>query len=228
MNIDFFLWPMLVPMILPLVYCAKYKKESLVEIGTIIGVIVLIVVLYWPLLSSNFLSTSTYTAVKVLLFVLLPFFALLIVKRDTVPHYLNTYGIKKNGLKKSCLFFVLFLPIMLLVTGLIQYTNGVVWNADMFGGTISFFEAFTEEFFFRGILFLFLIQRTNLKIAYITSLASFTLMHPQNISSIFIVATIIQGVLTIEIARKSQNIIGAWLLHGSNRFFQIALLPLFL
>lgn len=91
---------------------------------------------------------------------------------------------------------------------------------------MSFVEAFTEEFFFRGILFVLLTQKTNVKIAYITSLTSFTLMHPQNLMTFFLISTLMQGILTVEIARKSQNILGAWLLHGSNRFFQLVLLPL--
>ncbi|MCK4332984.1 MAG: CPBP family intramembrane metalloprotease [Thermoplasmatales archaeon] len=95
-------------------------------------------------------------------------------------------------------------------------------------GIISFFEAFTEEFFFRGILFIFLLNRTNLKIAYITSLASFVLVHPQHLTTIFLVATIVQGILTIEICRRSDNLTGTWLLHGINRFFIIAIVPLLL
>lgn len=187
---------------------------------------VLIVVLYWPLLTSNFFSTYTYIAVKVLLFILLPLGAFLLIKRDTSPLHGDRYGIKKNGLKKSCFFFMLFLPIMLIVTFVIKYINGVSADVDVAVGTLSFFEAFTEEFFFRGILFFFLLKKTNLTIAYLTSLASFTLMHPQNLTNIFIIGTIVQGILTIEIARRSQNIIGSWLLHGSNRFFELVIIPL--
>jgi hypothetical protein len=51
-------------------------------------------------------------------------------------------------------------------------------------------------------------------------------MHPQNLTNIFIIGTIVQGILTIEIARRSQNIIGSWLLHGSNRFFELVIIPL--
>ena len=115
------------------------------------------------------------------------------------------------------------MPIMLAVTFVIQYVNGVFLDVDLLTGTISFFEAFTEEFFFRGILFIFLLNRTNLKIAYFTSLASFVLVHPQHFTTIFIIGTIVQGILTIEICRRSDNLIGAWLLHGINRFFIIAL-----
>ena len=225
MEFNLFLWPMLVPMIAPLFYCFKYKKESLAEIGTITASMFLVVVLYWPLQSSNFLSTQTYTAVKFLLFVVLPVLCLLILKRNKSPLKLKQFGIKKEGTKKSLWLCILFLPIMLGVTIVIQYVNGVTLDVDLLTGTISFFEAFTEEFFFRGILFIFLLNRTNLKIAYFTSLASFVLVHPQHLTTIFLIATIVQGILTIEICRRSDNLIGAWLLHGINRFFIIAIFP---
>ena len=225
MEFNLFLWPMLVPMIIPLFYCFKYKKESLAEIGTITASMFLVVVLYWPLQSSNFLSTQTYTAVKFLLFVILPLLCLLILKRNKSPLKLEHFGIKKEGTKKSLWLCILFLPIMLVVTFVIQYVNGVTLDVDVLTATISFFEAFTEEFFFRGILFIFLLNRTNLKIAYFTSLASFVLVHPQHLTTIFLIATVVQGVLTIEICRRSDNLIGAWLLHGINRFFIIAIFP---
>lgn len=226
MEFDLFLWPMLIPMIIPLIYCVKYKRKALIEIGIITLSMVLIVVLYWPLLTSNLALIYTYLAVKVLLFVLLPLALFLVIKRDTSPLHGVLYGVTKQGLKKSFFWFIIFLPIMLVVAGLIQYFHGVTWSADPVAGAISFFEAFTEEFFFRGILFIFLLQKTNMKIAYVTSLASFILIHPQNLTTLFIVGTIIQGIVTLEIARRSQNIIGSWMLHGSNRFFELVLLPL--
>ena len=230
MEINLFLWPMLVPMVFLLLYSMKYIKEGMREIGTIILVMILIIVLYWPLMTSAFFSTYTYIVVKTLLFVLLPIIAFIVVKRDTFLVRLTDYGIKKEGTKKSFIWFILFLPLMLVATFLLQYFNGqyftdIEWNADVMAGSISFFEAFTEEFFFRGVLFILLSQKIPMKIAYVTSLASFILMHPQNFDTLFILGTILQGVLTLEIGRKSQNILGAWLLHGSNRFFQQAILP---
>ena len=212
-------------MILPLFYCFRYKKESFKEIGIITISMVFIVVLYWPILTSNFLSSHTYIALKFLLFVFLPIILLIISSRNETPFTLSLFGIKKTGLKKSLGYFILFLPIMLIVTFIVQYSNGVTIDSDVTLGTISFFEAFTEEFFFRGILFIFLLNKTNLKIAYFTSLASFVLVHPQHFATIFIIGTIVQGILTIEICRRSDNIIGAWLLHGITRFFIIAIFP---
>ncbi|MFA5101532.1 MAG: CPBP family glutamic-type intramembrane protease [Candidatus Thermoplasmatota archaeon] len=226
MEINLFLWPMLLPMILPLVYSAKYKKDALSEIGGIIVIMLLCVLFYWPLLTSNFLDAYTYIAVKALLFVILPLGIFLLIKHDFSLIRYSAYGLQKKGLKKSIFLCILYIPVMVIVTGLIQYLNGITWEADLLSGVISFFEAFTEEFFFRGILFIFLSQKTNTKIAYMTSLMSFILMHPQNLTTMFIIGTIVQGILTLEIARKSQNIIGSWVLHGSNRFFTLALFPL--
>jgi membrane protease YdiL (CAAX protease family) len=225
MEINLFLWPMLIPMLLPLFFCIKFKKETLFEIVTIALVMMLIVLLYWPLITSNIFSTYTYVGVKILLFVILPLVIFLLIKRNTSPLHIAAYGITKEGVKKSIVWFILLLPIMLIITGLIQYYLGMDSIAELIPGVVSFFEAFTEEFFFRGILFMFLLQKSTMKIAYVTSLASFTLMHPQNLETIFIIGTIIQGILTLEITRRSHNILGAWMLHGSNRFFELVLLP---
>jgi len=226
MQFDLFLWPMLIPMIIPLIYCMKYKIEALIDVGIITLAMILIVVLYWPLLTSNIALTYTYPLVKLLLFVLLPIFLFLVIQHKASTLHGALYGVTRQGIKKSFFWFILLLPIMIAVTGSIHYFHGVTWNADLIAGTISFFEAFTEEFFFRGILFIFLIQKTSMKIAYVTSLASFILIHPQHLTTIFIVATIVQGIITLEIARRSQNIIGSWMLHGSNRFFELVILPL--
>jgi len=191
-------------------------------------VMVLIVLLYWPLITITIFSTYTYIVIKFLLFVVLPIVTFVLLQRNITPLHLNAYGVKKQGVRKSLVWFVLLLPVMLVTTFILQYFHGVGWNVELVGGIISFFEAFTEEFFFRGILFVFLVKKTTMKIAYVTSLTSFLLMHPQNLTTLFSIGTLLQGILTLEIARRSQNIIGAWFLHGSNRFFQLVLLPLFL
>lgn len=228
MQFDFFLWPMIIPMIIPLVYCMRYKRDSLVDLLTIILAMVLIVVSYWPLLTSNLAYAYTYPVVKIVLFVFLPLFLFLVIKRKFSPLQGEAYGVTKQGLKKSLVWFILFLPVMIAVTVLIHYFLDVTWGANLSSGVISFFEAFTEEFFFRGLLFVFLVKITEVKIAYVTSFASFLLIHPQNLTTLFVVGTVVQGIFTLEIARRSNNIIGSWMLHGSNRFFELAILPLFL
>lgn len=228
MEFNFFLWPMLIPMIIPFFYCLKYKKDACSDIGIITIAMILIVLLYWPLLTSNLASTYTYLFVKVFLFVIFPIFLIAVIKYDISAIHGISYGVTERGLVKSFFWFILLLPIMLVVTGLIQNYHGVAYSVNFVNGVISFFEAGTEEFFFRGILFIFLLKKTNIQIAYVTSLMSFILIHPQNISNIFIIGTIIQGILVLEIARRSHNIIGSWMLHGSNRFFELVIIPLFI
>jgi len=225
MVIDLFLWPMVIPMILPLLYCVFYKKRALIETSIITVTMIFMVILYWPMLSSNVFSVYTYPVVKVLLFVFLPLFMLLLFSRSSSVFKFSQYGVQKEGLKKSMWWCCLFLPVMIVVTGSIFYVQGLGGDGDFFGGMLSFFEAFTEEFFFRGILFVYLLQKTHASIAYVTSYTSFLLMHPQQLATPFIIITLIQGLLTLEIARRSHNIIGSWVLHGVNRFFSIALFP---
>ena len=222
---------MITPMIIPILYGIKYKRESLLEITIITFVMIFIVISYWPLTLG--LNSSANIITKFLLFILVPLFFLFFLfkirtkqKKEKQDFQFNQFGISKDGLKKSLKLGFLFIPIMLFITFLAKYIIGGTFNTNFTLGIVSFIESFTEEFFFRGILFLFLMSKTNLKIAYITSLASFTLMHPQNFTNPFIASTIVQGLITIEICRRSSNLAGAWIVHGTNRFFSIALYPL--
>jgi len=226
MVIDLFLWPMLLPLAVPIFYSLRYKKKHLPEILVIALSMSLIVVLWWPVVTSDILGSETYYASKLLLFVLLPLLCLLIFGRKRHALDPRRYGIRKGGLAKSLRFALIVLPIMLVVTYLAWLIPGPVYGADFWLGVAMFFESFTEEFLFRGILFVFLLSRTNVQIAAFTSVACFVLMHPQHLDNISLLPTVTQGILTMEIARRSENIIGAWFLHGINRFFTIAVLPL--
>jgi membrane protease YdiL (CAAX protease family) len=214
---------MLIPMLIPLVYSFIYKKNSFKEIAVITFSMIVIVLVYWPLTTS--IITPANIAVKFFLFVVLPVTSLMILQRNKKPLSFNQYGIQKKGMRKSVLLSVMFLPLMVLTTFVVKYYSGTVSQPDLFLGSVSFIESFTEEFFFRGILFLFLLQKTNLKIAYVVSLASFVLMHPQNFMDLFLLSTVVQGILTIEICRRSENLTGAWMIHGANRFFTLVIIP---
>ena len=189
-----------------------------------------IVIAYWPL-TLGFDSTANIVT-KFLLFVFLPLIVLFVTwklknksKKKKKDYSFKQFGITEKGFEKSLKLGFLFLPIMLTVTFLAKFMIGGALVSNYPLGVVSFVESFTEEFFFRGILFIFLLRKTNLKIAYVTSLASFVLIHPQNFTSPFIISTIVQGFLTIEICRRSKNLVGAWVLHGTNRFFSIVILP---
>ncbi len=191
---------------------------------------IFIVVAYWPL-TVGFNSDANILP-KFLLFVFVPLVFFYITwkirnkqKKKKQEYSFKQFGITEEGFEKSLKLGFLFLPIMLIVTFIAKYIIGGTLDGNFSLGVVSFVESFTEEFFFRGILFLFLMSRTNLKIAYVTSLASFVLMHPQNFTNPFIISTIVQGFLTIEICRRSKNLVGAWVLHGTNRFFSIAIMP---
>ena len=223
MTFDFFLWPMILPMLLPLLYSLKFKRDSLPEILTILCVMTIIIVSYWPL--SLALPSSGNLLVKFLLFIVIPLVLLFSIRKEKTPFF-NRFGIQQKGIQQSLKWGLILLPIMLLVTFAIGTFTVPSSQGDLYTGGILFIEAFTEEFFFRGVLFLALVSRTNSKIAYLTSLVSFVLMHPQHFTTFFIIGTIVQGVLTLEITRRSENLLGAWILHGSNRFFSIVILPI--
>lgn len=230
MSMDFSLWPMLLPLVIPIVYCVKYKRRSLTQVLAITLAMLLIVGL-WPVYSSGTLgySTGAYVATKILLFIVLPIIVLLILKRDKSPVDLRQYGVKKEGLRKSLWLCLLFLPVMLAADYIVWVSTNPVSHSDFSYGTIMFLEAFNEEFLFRGILFIFLLGLTNTKVAYVTSFLCFVLMHQQYYMhgldiGLFIV--FVQALLTIEIARRSGNIAGSWILHGLNRFSTIAIFPL--
>jgi membrane protease YdiL (CAAX protease family) len=228
MLFDFFLWPMLIPLFIPLVYALRYKKNALLEVALISLIMVLIVIFYWPL--TIVLSTSSNIITKFSLFIVLPLIVLYISWRllnNKEDFTFDMFGITNTGIEKSLKLGFLFIPLMLFVTFIAKYLIGGVSEPYFSLGVISFIESFTEEFFFRGLLFLFLASKIDLKIAYITSLLSFILMHPQNLTNPFIISTIVQGILTLEICRRSKNLAGAWVLHGTNRFFSIVILPLF-
>lgn len=214
-------------MILPVIYTSIYKKKALEEIIIITFLILFIIILYWPLTLS--IRSTANIITKFILFVLIPLFILFMYewRKNNYKNIFEKLGISNKGIKPSIKLGLLLIPIMLLVTYLIliitTYINNTI-NLEL--GITSFIESFTEEFFFRGILFLYLMSKTNLKIAYITSLSSFILMHPQNFSNLFIISTVVQGFLTTEISRRSKNLTGSWILHGTNRFFSIIILPL--
>jgi membrane protease YdiL (CAAX protease family) len=221
--LDLFLWPMLLPIIPLLVYVLLRKRVYLAEVFAIFLVMVTIVVVYWPL--TTVVPSPANIVVKFTLFVFVPLVVLLALQGRKTQIRLADFGLKTEGMKASILLSLAFLPIMLLITFVVHWHNGASVPPDGVLGIISFIEAFTEEFFFRGILFLFLLPRTNLAAAYSVSLVSFVLMHPQHLSSLFLVVTIVQGILTMEICRRSSNLIGAWILHGTNRFYSITFLP---
>jgi len=224
-----FLWPMILPILFLFFYCVIYKKERMREALAILVAIAVMIVLYPPLmdlLATDILGLG-YSAVKLILLVLLPIVCLLLFTRDRSFLSLKKYGVKKEGIKKSTLLFLILLPVMLIVT-LIQSLSLEGGGSPLFAyGSVMFFEAFTEEFLCRGVLLVFLMSIVDIRIAYFISVMTFVLAHPQYYLPLTlpIIGVLVQAILTAEISRRSGNIIGAWLLHGTNRFFSLVILP---
>jgi hypothetical protein len=228
MEIDFFLWPILLPLILLVVYAiVRHRKVFRFSILLLV-VEICIVILYWPLISLGLFSSFTYIFVKYLLFIFIPLLLIVLFTENQVKDQLLIIGLGKKGLKRSMIFFLLFLPVMFIVSGVVTYLSGNFYPSSLYFGVLSFFESFSEEFFFRGVLFLVLLTYVDIRLAYVISLASFILVHPQHLTSLFILPTVVQGILTLEIVRRSNNLVGAWFLHGVNRIFLLLVIPFLL
>ena len=227
----FFLWPMLLPMIIPIAYCWKYSKENLGKLWPIILSMVLIVALYASMF--NILPITyhlEYTIIKFIIFVFMPLAILYFWDREkNLKASLADFGIRKKGTEESLKLSAFMLPAMLGTIAIVSFLLGRSYDpTEPIYSILSFFESFTEEFFFRGILFLYLWKFVDIRIAYITSIASFVLMHPQYFWGLGMVTGIVQGILTTIIVHKSKNLAGAWVLHGASRIFAMSFLPWFL
>ena len=208
---------LLVALILPLAYSLK-NRGSLKAVSGIIICSAAVVALY-PLVSflSELLPPLGYTLGKVILFILFPVVTVVLLERWRLRDCFLCLGIRKTALSRSIVYGIIAAAVTILITILVITTTPF----DVMFRTIMFFEAFTEEFYFRGFLFLYLLSKTNIKVAYTTSILGFILIHPQHFTSLFLLSTIAQGVLLTVVAHKTKNILGPWIGHGLNRFFPV-------
>jgi membrane protease YdiL (CAAX protease family) len=209
--------PMLIPLLLPVLYCFKLKNNCIKKVVIIVIVCVLIV-LFYPItsvLDSLIKNNFGYFFGKLILFTFFPLISIFIIEKWKIKEILIKMGLKKRNLVKSIIFGFIVLIITLIITLICcwetsEYTNAI-WNI------IMFFDAFNEEFLFRGYLFLYLWRITEIRIAYVTSILAFILAHPQHFTSFFLISTVSQGILITIITHKTKNIIGSWISHGLNR-----------
>lgn len=226
----FFLWPMLIPIAIPILYCWKYSRENLEKLWPILLSMLLIVLFYVPLSNVLRVPYIGYIVLKFIIFVFMPLAILYWAdKKRNLEHTLADFGVRKKGTEESVRLSLFCIPAMLITIAIVSFLLGRSYDpSEPIRSFISFFESFTEEFFFRGILFLYLWKLTDIRIAYITSIASFVLMHPQYFWGLGMVTGIVQGILTTIIVHKSKNLAGAWVLHGVSRVFAMSFLPWFL
>jgi membrane protease YdiL (CAAX protease family) len=227
---SFFLWPVIIPILIPIAYCLKWKRESLGHIWPVALCLVLIVLLFEPLVWGLDFPVLGYAFWKSVLFVFLPLAVLCWHLRGKMGarKIFAGLGVRRRGAGESLKLGMFLLPVMLIST-----TLASLWLArhyspsDVSYSGIMFAESFTEEFFFRGIMFLYLWKLADIRVAYVTSIIGFVLLHPQYFWGAAIVPAIVQGVLTAIIVHKSKNLAGPWLLHGTARVFSLSVLPYF-
>lgn len=201
-------------LLIPLIYSAAWKRRELKSMALLFACGILMVILY-PLTSylSVFMGRGGYPLAKLIIFVLLPIGAIYYIEGWKVGDILSRTGVGRENLGKSIIYGLGAAVVTITITFLLSTASGV----DLIWSAITFFESFTEEFFFRGVLLLYLMKKTNLKIAYVTSVISFIIVHPQNFSNLFLLSTTAQGILMGIVAYRTRNIIGPWIGHGLNR-----------
>lgn len=203
-------------LLIPIGYSLKNNRKNLKPILLITIASIVMIVLY-PVVSflAGAIPDFGYSIGKIILFILLPAATILYIEKWGIKDIFRNLGVRKTNLPRSVLYGIIAGIITITITIFVSTTT----QFDAVFRTVMFFEAFTEEFFFRGFLFLYLLTKTNLKVAYATSIVGFILIHPQNFTSLFIASTMAQSVLNTIIAHKTRNIIGPWISHGMNRLF---------
>ena len=209
--------PMLLSFLLPLFYFLITKQIGWRKTSIVFLCCVVIVVLYplISLISSEENHVIVYFLGKLMLFTLFPLLVLTYIEKEKLVFFIKTLGVRKNNLGLSVLLGCIALFITLLIGLLVSWQMNA--NTDILWNVILFFDAFNEEFLFRGILLLYLMKLTNMPVAFITSVLAFTFAHPQYFTSFFLISTMVQGILLGLITVKTSNIVGPWISHGLNR-----------
>lgn len=204
----------LLPAIILIVYGLIKQKNHQVYLDMLL--MILPATLFYGILMNN-LPTGIfewyfYFFAKIILF-LLP--GIIIIKFR--KYKLSDFGITKKRLKLS-----LFLGFGVLIITAI--TNAIIFSLQ---GSSSlplfltwsiplFFDAFNEEFMFRGVFFLFAFKNTkNLVLSYVVSMILAVAWHP--LTLIRMIPVFVQGTLLCYLLYKSKNIFGAGVSHGINR-----------
>ena len=218
MILDMFpITPMLLALLIPIIYCLIWKDYILKKVGMIF-ICCLFITLFYPItqILGNFIGNALgYFLGKLILFTIIPLITIVFIEKWNIVDALVELGLRKRNLAKSIILGLIVFVITLIITLICcwgakgDYT--LIWNS------IMFFDAFNEEFLFRGVLLLYLWKITDIKVAYLTSILAFILAHPQHFSSLFLISTIIQGLMLAIISHKTENIIGPWISHGLNR-----------
>ncbi len=229
MQIDLSTFPLAflsLALLIPLVHGLGWNREQLRKVTGLVLVGMAVILLYPAVVFlSDALGVAGYAIGKFVLFVLLPLVALCYAESWDVKSFLKAVGVRRERLWRSVLYGLAALVVTVVAAVLIAIVLSLQPFLDLVWSLVMFFDAFSEEFLFRGILLLYLAGKVGLRVAYPTSILGFILAHPQYFMTpdfvpfltIQIVPTILQAVLLAIVAARTQNIIGPWVSHGLNR-----------
>jgi len=209
---------MLLALVIPILYCIKWKKTNLRKV-VLISICCIFIVILYPIttfLGNIMEPTLAYFLGKLILFTLLPFVTILYLERWKIKTTFMELGIKKEKLMMSILLGLGAL-IITVILSLILIKWGQTESPSAYWNTIMFFDAFNEEFLFRGVLLLYLWKITDFKLAFATSILAFILAHPQHLTSLSLITVAAQGILLGIVTYKTKNLVGPWISHGLNR-----------
>lgn len=211
-----------VVLLVPVIYSAVWKRESLKK-TLALWVLSVVLVLLYPLViyASNNGGNFGYFLAKLVIFVFLPLALLMFMEKWTARTAFVNVGVRRMNLEKSVAYGLIVAVITItLSVSILLATNASSNGVDAGWATSMFLDAFTEEFLFRGVFFLYLMTLIDWRVAAVTSITAFVLMHSQyfiGALSLFIIVTIVQAILLTWVAYKTRNIIGTWISHGLNR-----------
>lgn len=177
----------------------------------------------------------TKTAVKLILFTIIPFVHIKLMKKSSVKDGLNLRRFEtstfKLGLILGAASFAIIIAAYFIFGGYIDF-NGIVQelqtkskvtsaNFIFVGLYITFCNSFLEEFFFRGFIFLNLYNQGFKKLAYIYSSVLFGVYHIAIFKTWFnplLIGLVLFGLISVGIIfdwidTKTENFMNSWLVH---------------
>lgn len=209
-----------VALLIPLLYSMVRKRDGLRGMMAIFVMGVLVVFFYPAVNHLGALvpeSSIGYSVGKLIVFVFIPLAFVLYLERWRLKDAFGKLGIRRKRFKESVLLGL----AVLVVTGVLAIVFGGNVEIQTLWAVVAFFEAFTEEFFFRGVMFLYIAWKIDARVAFASSLIAFVSFHPQHYLNPglrpTLLITLAQGALMVLVTHRTKNIAGPWIGHGLNR-----------
>jgi membrane protease YdiL (CAAX protease family) len=200
----------------------------------IISSLVACIILYFieQVLGVNY---AVKTLSKVVLFMLLPYIYIKLIKKSTLKEELNFRKLNVKHLKLGLLFaissFLIIIIAYFIVGQYIDFNSIAVelqnkskitpGNFIFVGSYITFGNSFLEEFFFRGYIFLSLYELKAKRLAYVYSSVLFGVYHMGIFKTWFnlgLIGLALFGLIAVGfifnwLDTKSENFINSWIVH---------------